>query len=418
MILLASVSVSFAGTVNVTELAGELGFDNIQDIESFGISVPTTKYQKKKLFDEKLYRRVLQIHSRIKDFNQNNYLPRSAEARRYSNALRTLKYQMDHYFKIRREVIAARKNEKRKRDVYTLLKNHGLSTDHDQLRLFGDKIYQPSAELLRDDSLYKKIQALYLEIENSEKKDFDRSDSNRRMLVEVVFGMLASRMRVYLEARDDLDKAQLAVEKQKSSAGQRLIETYASTAAPSMLPVLKEMVSKIKEWKVLATKDVHHPRWNVMARDGSGDSENLVFVNPPLDPAAYKDRYLIIQATITRTIEDKYLISPIDYSAKALAKIPDRIISASDARFHQEVLLLCRLVDVIDGGNIFDSPKPVALVEVDKIVSKTQYDAFSRYVAGHPDEFPQNKYVRIKISDGSQTPSIETSQMKNLRYDQ
>lgn len=398
LILYAFVSVSFAKAVNVIELAEELGFKNSHEIKNLAIRIPINKYQKKKIFDENLYRRVLQIYNKIKDFDHNNYLPQSIEARKYANTFRDLKYQMNHYFKIREEVMAAHKKEKSKRDIYALLKNHDFSTDYDQLKQFGDKIYQPKKKMLRDDGLYKKIRALYSEIENSKKKDFDRSDRNRRMLVDVVFGILELRMSRYLDARNDLEKAELAVKKQRASADQTLIQTYQSTPAPSMMSDLKEMISKINGWKILVTKDIHDPHWNVMAEDGRSDSENLVFFNPPLDVDAYKNKYIIIQATISRALEDKYLISPINYSAKALAKIPNKIISESDARFNQETFIFCRLVDVIEDQNVFVNAKPVSVVEVVKMVPKEQYDEFSKYVVGHPNEFPQKKYVRIKIN--------------------
>jgi hypothetical protein len=251
--------------------------------------------------------------------------------------------------------------------------------------------------MLRDEDLYRKIHTLYNEIENSKKKDFDRSDRNRRMLVDVVFGILELRMCRYLEARDDLQQLELAIKKLKASAGQTLIETYQTTPAPSMLTDLKEMVSKIDGWQILVTKDIHDPHWNVTARDGRSDSENLVFYNPPLDVDNYKNKIIIIQATITRAVGDKYLISTTDYSAKALARIPDKILSESDARFNQEMFIFGRLVDVIENQNVFASPKPVSVVEVAKIVPRDQYDEFSKYVVGHPDEFPRNQYVRIQI---------------------
>jgi hypothetical protein len=80
-----------------------------------------------------------------------------------------------------------------------------------------------------------------------------------------------------------------------------------------------------------------------------------------------------------------------------LAKIPNKIISESDARFNQETFIFCRLVDVIEDQSVFVNAKPVSVVEVVKVVPKEQYNEFSRYVVGHPNEFPQKKYVRIKI---------------------
>ncbi len=397
LILYAFVSVSFAKAVNVLELAEELGFNSSYEIKNIGNGIPANKYQKKKLFDENLYRRVLQIYNKIKDFDHNNYLPRSTEAMKYSNAFRDLKYRINHYFKIREEVIAAHKKEKSKRDIYALLKNHDFPTDYDQLRQFGDKIYQPTEKMLRDDGLYKKIHVLYSEIQTSKKKDFDRSDRNRRILIDVVFGILELRMSRYLDARNDLVDEEVSIKKERASAGQKLIETYQSTPAPSMLSDLKEMVSKINGWKIFVTKNIHDPHWNVMAEDGRSDSENLVFNNPPLDTSAYKNKYIIIQATITRALEDKYVISPYNYSDRALAKISKRIISQSDARFNQEMFMLCRLVDVIEAQTVFTGTKPVSVVEVVKMVPKKQYHEFSKYVAGHPNEFPQKKYVRIQI---------------------
>ena len=57
----------------------------------------------------------------------------------------------------------------------------------------------------------------------------------------------------------------------------------------------------------------------------------------------------------------------------------------------------CRLVHILSVGTVGGTTKPISKVKVTYLFSSDEYDAFVNYVVGHPEEFPQNKYIVIRF---------------------
>lgn len=277
------------------------------------------------------------------------------------------------------------------------MKKYNFPIDHNKLKQFENEIYNPTEKMLSDDLLYNRINGLYTEIEDVGKKDFDRSDRNRQIIVGEVLGNLELSMRNYLEARTYLKEKKALVKKEKKSGSEKLVEAYQSIPAPLMLSDLKKMATKIKGWKVVATRDIYMSKWNLSIDDDRYNNRNMIFRNPPLDVSAYQKKYMIIDAAITRKLDGQFVISPNNGSDEAIAKISRSTISNSAARFNQSMMILCRLLDVIEAQTVGGGTKAISVLEVVTMVPSEYYNKFSKYVAGHPKEFPQKKYIKIEI---------------------
>ena len=277
------------------------------------------------------------------------------------------------------------------------MKTYNFPTEYNKLQQFESEIYNPKAKMLKDDALYNKIKGLYSEIENARERDFDRSDRNRQIIVGNVLHNLESSMRNYLEARENLIEKEALVKKERESGGQNLVESYKSTPAPIMLSNLKKMATKTNGWKVVATRDIYSSKWSLSIDDDRYNSKNLVFRNPPLDVSGYQNKYMVINAAITRKLDGQFVISPNNGSDEAIAKISKSTISTSKARFNQSMMMLCRLLDVIEAETVGGGTKTISVIEVVTMVPSEHYYKFSEYVAGHPKEFSQQKYIKIQV---------------------
>ena len=131
-----------------------------------------------------------------------------------------------------------------------------------------------------------------------------------------------------------------------------------------------------------------------------GKNDNMVFYDLPLDASPYKDQKIIIYAKINSKIDDSFLISNVN-GKEALADISKKIIKNRKIQYKEYYQIVCRLVDIVSATTVGGTQKPVALVEVDGVITDAEYKQFARYVAGHPDKFPPKRYLSIEnISNG------------------
>ena len=82
---------------------------------------------------------------------------------------------------------------------------------------------------------------------------------------------------------------------------------------------------------------------------------------------------------------------------EAIADIPKKLIKESGTRFGSIVYMVCRIIDVLDVETVGGTTKPVTKVKAQGIFHFSDYLAFQEYVLGHPEEFPQEKYVKLHL---------------------
>jgi hypothetical protein len=95
--------------------------------------------------------------------------------------------------------------------------------------------------------------------------------------------------------------------------------------------------------------------------------------------------------------DGRFVITSGQSSHETLGIIPKDVIAKAGARFNHEYYFVGTLSDVITVQTVGGATKPVCLVDVVTMVDGMGYYDFVKYMAGHPEELPQQQYVAIKV---------------------
>ena len=157
------------------------------------------------------------------------------------------------------------------------------------------------------------------------------------------------------------------------------------------------MVSCVHDWKVKVIR--LSVGWEVFNYSDGLDrtlaqSESVVFRSLPMDASSYRNKFLLIKASIDRRFGSDYVLTDSS-DGEALGVISKKTIKKSGIQFKTSAYMCCRLVDIVNVQTVGGTTKPIAKVKVDGIIKWGDYEEFKKYVLGHPNEFPQNKYVEI-----------------------
>jgi tetratricopeptide (TPR) repeat protein len=175
-------------------------------------------------------------------------------------------------------------------------------------------------------------------------------------------------------------------------APQEIAERYKDTEKPQNHDYILKTLENLREWKVVTDYRKFFDSPYVSLR---GQADDLVFDDLPLDAAPHKKDRRIIYAKINSRIDDSFVISNTN-AKEALADIPEKLASKSGIKYGEYYHMVCNIVDIVTVTTVGGSPKPVALIKVDGIIKEDEYKQFARYVAGHPKEFPSQKYLLIE----------------------
>lgn len=175
-------------------------------------------------------------------------------------------------------------------------------------------------------------------------------------------------------------------------APQEIAERYKDTERTPNHDYILKTLEGFGQWKVVTDYRKFYDNPYVRLR---GEADDLVFNNLPLDAAAHKKVRMIIYAKIKSRIDDSYVISNA-IAREALADIPEKLASKSGIKYGEYYYMVCNIVDIVTVTTVAGSPKPVALIKVDGIIKEDEYRQFARYVAGHPKEFPCQKFLLIE----------------------
>jgi len=178
-------------------------------------------------------------------------------------------------------------------------------------------------------------------------------------------------------------------------APKKIILEYKDSPKPKNFKKIKNLLSRIPNWKV----SVVHVMgcWQVSGIDHLlMDGEELVFKTIPMDASSYNEKTLIVEASIDRKMNGYYVIQQSD-DKEAIAEIQKQMIIKDKLRLKDTYLLIGRLIDIIEVRTAIGGSKTIAKIKVDGIIDLFDYSKFKRYVVGHPEEFPQDKYVEIAM---------------------
>jgi len=213
----------------------------------------------------------------------------------------------------------------------------------------------------------------------------------------------AEAKRLEQEAREEEERerqGKLAEEKERREAPQQVVAQFRNSPKPINFEQIKKTVSRFNDWKVAVFKVAKE--WEVLRVtsdqwiDKVHSSRSIIFTDLPMDASSYRSKDLLIKASIDRPFEKDYLIT--DYAGnEAVAVIPKKVLKQSGIAFKQAAFIGCRLVDILSVRTVGGTTKPISKVKVTYLFSSDEYDAFVNYVVGHPEEFPQNKYIVIRF---------------------
>ena len=397
------------GDFNVIELSKEIGFQDDSAMRKFVTAVNQTK-NGEGLVNEKSYQIISGIYDKIKDkdFDSWDFQPRSSEGSRYYQGLKFLKQAIDKYFERRNVAIEEYNKNVGKIDIYEVLKGLELPNTFDGLYAFRDEINLPFGYQEENDKLDSKVKKIYDFLTTKREGDFNTFGDEREYLVrnllelkDPIDSYLKKRKRFYDKNEKEIAFHNL-VEKEKQNKGQLLINAYKNLKQndkTSIINSIKLIANKVKGWCVYATRYTSAENWVLEIQDNCIESTNLIFDNPPLDASAYENKFMLIKGSITSKDGDFYIITAPDEFSEAIAVIPKKVLAGSKIQYNQDAVILCDLKDVVEVKTVSGATKIVCLIEVSAIYSSSEYQKFSGYVVGNPEMFPQDKYVKIEVSD-------------------
>ncbi|MEA2038903.1 MAG: hypothetical protein U9N82_03615 [Thermodesulfobacteriota bacterium] len=177
---------------------------------------------------------------------------------------------------------------------------------------------------------------------------------------------------------------------------------YKNSQKPKNLNHIKKLISLMPGWRLNVHPSLGYDVYGICVL-GYDEQKNdsLIFRSLPMSAAKYKGRYMIIEAKIVRPFSDAYLISDEDGN-EAVAVIDKNVLENTprltygDLKFDKEVYMVVQLLAIDQVETVGGNTKNIAVVQVAGIFDSTQYSKFRKYVLGHPDEFPQEKYIIFK----------------------
>jgi hypothetical protein len=260
----------------------------------------------------------------------------------------------------------------------------------------------------RVETLYNDLDKLKLEHKPQIFKDFSWDDKNKYN--KILNSGLVQRMgenRLYI----DLDEVKneisyylsniIRLEERKTKireALEEIISKYKDSPKPKNFKKIKNLLSRIPNWKVsVAHVAVAGGGWQLSFFDYPlMEGEELVFKDIPMDASSYNKKTLIVKASINRKMNGYYVMQGSE-DEEAIAEIPRELIIKNKLRLKSSYLLVSQLVDIIEVQTVIGGSKTIAKIKVDGIIDSSSYSKFKEYVLGHPEEFPQDRYVEIHM---------------------
>ena len=190
---------------------------------------------------------------------------------------------------------------------------------------------------------------------------------------------------------------------QAQTAGAEIAAEYKDEPRPKNLEEIKKLILLLPEWKVKVVKvydrNTDRKIW-VEPLFSFGDTEtpeaHIIFGHPPLDASPYKERFILVKAEVSRKFGIGFILTDSD-GKEAVAAIPKKVLQTTTLSFGESGYMVCKLLGVHDVNTVGGTTKSTSVVRVEGIITTGDYYAFKKYVLGHPNEFPQEKFVTTKF---------------------
>jgi hypothetical protein len=397
MSLFVLITASNLFAFNPIEIARSIGCSSRTEIDAVKLAVPVYDYQEKEVLDPRTYEAVEDIYSKIKDVDRDNYQPKNIEAMHYAASLVDLRYRCEQYFEMHKKLTERRKKEQSKIDIYSFLKELNMPADYQSLHEFAETFEHYSIDDVRDQKKCQMINTFLNAIEDKRASDFKRLDQEQKDLVNLALGMEYS-LGYFVRACDNVAEQDKEIEIAEKNASSDLVQAFSGTAKSGSFDLYKQMISYLETWKVTASKPYNETYWNLSSKDSKSDDHEIIFRNPPLDAGMHEDQYFFLKAQISRKVDGMFVLEAGSSEWEALADIPKSLIKKAKAKFNHDFYFVAKLIDVLDVTTIAGSTKPVCSIKVVAMANGDEYYEFLEYVAGHPTEFPSDKYVEVSIT--------------------
>lgn len=248
-----------------------------------------------------------------------------------------------------------------------------------------------------EEGFIKRMEALYEELKNRKFHHIERMAQEIADQIERYF----SALEVYRELRRKAEKE--AIEERKS-APQQIAAEYKDEPRPKNLEEIKKLILLLPEWKVKVVnvydRNTNRKIW-VEPLFSFGDTEmpeaHIIFGRPPLDASPYKERFILVKAEVSRKYGKMGFILTDSDGKEAIAAIPKKVLQTTALSFGESGYMVCKLLGVHDVNTVSGTTKSTSVVRVEGIITTNDYYAFKKYVLGHPNEFPQKKFVTTKF---------------------